>query len=430
LARVALYVLAAPLDYRRKAWVGSTYEGLLNVASRLSSQLGVEVQVNPLVTSSNYRPQPPPDVDGVLVVVLSGGTDGMIYNIVSGIGRPSLIYAHPGENSLASVREAVAALRYSGFEVYTVYGSLEELEGRVRSWLLALKAYASLRGSRVGLVGEPEPWLLNVRDPEVLRARFGVDVIRLSWDDMLGRALKAGSGMVSSKVSELKRLFPVVEVPDEDLEKTVRVYYGLRSLVEEYKLDAVAVEARDMLVEDLRDYGPYLAVALLSSEGVPAEYEVDVEPLLTKLIVYRLTGKSSFMANLTRVDERRGTVVLSHCTVPIDMVDVSRSKLTTYFETGRTVAIRGRLREGERVTILRLGGPNLDTMLVARGDIVNGDIGDPNLCRTQIEVKIDGNPLELVEKSIGNHMLVAYGDIVEELKILSSIAKITLVQVA
>jgi L-fucose isomerase-like protein len=88
------------------------------------------------------------------------------------------------------------------------------------------------------------------------------------------------------------------------------------------------------------------------------------------------------------------------------------------------------LKEGERVTILRLGGPNLDTMLIARGVIVNGDIGDPNLCRTQIEVRIDGNPLELVEKSIGNHMIVAYGDIVEELKIVSSIAKITLIQVA
>jgi L-fucose isomerase-like protein len=35
-----------------------------------------------------------------------------------------------------------------------------------------------------------------------------------------------------------------------------------------------------------------------------------------------------------------------------------------------------------------------------------------------------------MEKSIGNHMIVAYGDIVEELKILSSIAKITLIQVA
>ena len=268
-----------------------------------------------------------------------------------------------------------------------------------------------------------------MRDPEVLKARFGVDVIKLGWNDMLKRALKLDSNIVLSKVEELKRAFQAVEVLDVDLEKAIRIYYGLRSLVEEYSLDAIAVEARDMLVEDLRDYGPYLGVAMLSSEGVPAEYEVDVEAILTKLLVYKLTGRSSFTANITRVDTSRSTVTLSHCTVPLDMIDVGRSRLTTYFETGRTVAIRGKLREGEEVTILRLGGPKLDTMLVTTGFIVNGDVGDPNLCRTQVEVRINGNPLELVEKSIGNHMVLVYGNILDELKTLSSIARITLIQV-
>ncbi len=429
MARVAFYAVVAPLDYERKAWVSSMYESLSNTISRISSQLGVEVYVSSLVTSSSFRPQLTLAVDGVIIVVLSGGTDRIVYNIVSSIGRPSLLYAHPGENSLASVREAIAALRYSGFEVHSVYGGLEELEYRVRSWLQALKAHASLRGSRIGLVGEPEPWLLNIRDSEILKARFGVDVVKLSWDEMLERSLKTGSSLVQAKVTELKKLFHVVEVSDSDLEKAVRIYYGLRSLVDEYKLDAVAVEARDMLVEDLRDYGPYLAVALLSSEGIPAEYEVDVEPLLTKLLVYKLTGKSSFMANLTRVNVEKNSIVLSHCTVPLDMIEVGGSRLTTYFETGRSVAIRGKLREGEEVTILRLGGPKLDSMIVARGVIVNGDIGDPNLCRTQVEVKVYGNPLDLVEKSLGNHLVLVYGDLVEELKILSRIAGINLIQV-
>jgi len=429
MAKIAFYVLVAPLDARRKAWVGVVYEGMVALASRLSFELGLEILVNPLVTSSNYRPREPLDVDGVLVVVLSGGTDRMIYNIVSSLGKPSMVYTHPGENSLASVREAIAVLRSSGFEVYVSYGVLEELEYKVRDWLLALKVITSLRGSRIGLVGEPEPWILNVRDPEVLKVRFGVDVIKISWDEMFGRALKSDSSLVQSKVMELKKLFHIVEVPDSDLEKAVRIYYGLKSLVEEYRLNAVAVEARDMLVEDLRDYGPYLAVALLSSEGVPADYEVDVEAILTKLLVYKLTNRSSFMANMTRLDKGRNTIVLSHCTVPIDMIDTMRSRLTTYFETGRTVAIRGKLRKGEKVTILRLGGPNLDKMLVTRGVIVNGDIGDLNLCRTQIEVEIEGNPLELIEKSLGNHMVVVYGDILGELRTLSNIAKITLIQV-
>jgi L-fucose isomerase-like protein len=426
MVKIAFYVLAALLHVGRRTWVSLAYEDIKALASKLASQIGFEVYISSIVTSSNYRPEPTPDIEGVVIIVLTGGTDRMIYNIVSSMKRPTIIYTHPRENSLASVREAIAALRYSGFEANVAYGALEELEPKLKGWLSVLRAHGSLKGSRIGLVGEPEPWLLNLRDPEVLKDKFGVEVVRLSWDDMFERALRADKDLVLEKTVELKKLFPIIEVPDSDLEKALRIYYGLRSLVLDYKLEAVAVEARDMLVEDLRDYGPYLAVALLSSEGVPAEYEVDVEAILTKLLVYKLANRSSFMANLTRVDAEKNTITLSHCTVPIDMIDTSESRLTTYFETGRTVAIRGRMRRGEKVTILRLGGPKLEIMLAARGVIVNGDIGDPNLCRTQIEVKVEGNPIELVEKSIGNHMIVAYGDLLEELRLLASMARITL----
>ena len=425
---IAFYIVAAPLDVRRKMWVGSVYESIRGVVEELGVKLGFKAVVKPLVTSSNYIPEAIPGIDGVVVIVLSGGTDRMVFNIVSNLRLPALVYAHPGENSLASVREAIAALRERGFEVTVSYGKLEELGVKIKEWLSAVTALSSLRGARLGLVGEPEPWLLNIRDPDVIRERFGVEVIKVDWSSMLERALKVGDEVVESKVLELKKLFPVVEVGDEDLRKAVRIYYGLRGLVEELRLDALAVEARDMLVEDLRDYGPYLAVSLLSAEGIPADYEVDVEAILTKLLVYKLTRRSSFMANLTRVNLEKNSVTLSHCTVPLDMIDVSKSRLTTYFETGRTVAIRGKMREGERVTILRLGGPKLDRMLVAKGVIVNGDIGDPSLCRTQIEVKIEGNPMMLIEESIGNHMIVVYGDLSKELEALARIAKITLLQ--
>jgi hypothetical protein len=109
MVKVALYVVVAPLDFKRKAWVSSIYGNLSNLASTLSSQLDIEVYVGPLITSSDYKPQFDPSVDGVVAVVLSGGTDRMIYNVVSTIGKPSIIYAHPEENSLASVREAAVS---------------------------------------------------------------------------------------------------------------------------------------------------------------------------------------------------------------------------------------------------------------------------------------------------------------------------------
>ncbi len=351
-------------------------------------------------------------VVGGVVIVCTGGTDRMIESLITALGKPALIFTHPLYNSLASVREALAVLRWRGIDVGVVYGDFKELRTKIEPFVMALHTAHRLEGSRLGQVGVPEPWLLTVRDPELIKRRLGVTVVKIPWEELLEEAKKVEEAEVSRRVKELKSKFgKVAEPTDEDLGKAIRLYLGMKELVKRYGLHAMAVEARDMLDPSLIDWGPYLGVSLLSDDGIPADYEVDLDGVLTKLIIYYLTGKPSFMANVTRVDESKNTVVFSHCTIPTSMIDVKKSVIRSYYETNKSVAIRGRMLEGEVVTFARIGGVNMDKMMVGIGRIVNGDIGSEDLCRTQIEVKVEGRALDIVEKALGNHIVVVYGDI-------------------
>ena len=411
---IVLALATGPLDHEVE--YGRRVYGDL---SRILGGLAGTLDVTPLLTShieARAEAEARRGIAiGAVIVALTGGTDRTIYEFVRGIGRHVLVYTHMRYNALASVREAVAALRMEGYRVGVAIGEIDELGRKIDPFVSALRTRTQLRGARVGVVGKPEPWLLRTVDPVVLRDKFEIDLVEVPWEDMLARASAAQPDEVSRITSMLLESFGRVEVSKEVVEKAVRIYLGLKSVVRERRLDAVAVEARDMLDHRLRDWGPYIAVSLLSAEGVPADYEADVEGVLTKLIIHMLTGRPSFMANITRVDFERKRVIFSHCTVPINMIDPRQSALMTYFETNRSVAIRGKMREGETVTFARIGGLNLDKMLIGSGVITNGDVGRPDLCRTQIEVKVEGDVSKLIEEPLGNHTVVAYGDLREHL---------------
>jgi L-fucose isomerase-like protein len=427
--RIAVFTLASPLSDIQRRFAEEMYEEVRKTLHPLREVL----EFTPLITSADQAEQMASRyrdwVDGGLVVVWSGGTDRMIYRIGLELRKPLLVYAHPAHNSLASVREAIAALRNSGIEISVGYGEIGEIYEKASPFLSALRASVMLTRSRFAQIGEQEPWILIKRTPEQLRNRFGLDMVKIRWEEMLDTAMNADRKAVVEKVMKLKNLFGKVERGDEELEKAVRLYMGMREIVKKYSITSAAVEARDMLDISLRDWGPYLGVALLSDEGIPSDYEGEHDAIITKLVIHHMTGKASFMANLTRIDSARNTAVFSHCTVPISMIDPKRSALLSYYETDRTVAIRGRLKEGERVTFARLGGKELDKIFFGTGTIVNGDLGRKDLCRTQIEVKIDGRVDELIDRALGNHIVVAYGDLRDHIKYFAKIKSLEPVEI-
>jgi L-fucose isomerase-like protein len=185
----------------------------------------------------------------------------------------------------------------------------------------------------------------------------------------------------------------------------VRVYLALKETVEQYKLDSVTVRCFD-LVLDLETTGCF-ALAQLNDEGIVAGCEGDVVSTLGQLWVHELVGEIPWMANPAQVDETRNALWLAHCTVPRTIVE--DYCLRSHFESGLGVAIQGQLPAGP-VTLLRIGGRNLDRLWLAEGELLQAGSAE-NLCRTQAEIRLhaDYDVRELLRAPLGNHVVLFAG---------------------
>jgi len=354
-----------------------------------------------------------PDDEAVFFVV-TGGTERLILDAVEGRPGPVTLLAHPGQNSLPASLEVLARLQQSGRLGKVVYLDAEAPPARVaegltelREALLLAATHRRLHTARVGLVGRPSDWLVaSSPGPGAAGEVWGPEVVPVEMDEVL-RALDEvrarPNEAAALKDAFLKGAEAVREPDDGDLTKAAQVYVALRLLVDRERLDALTVRCFDLVLR--AGTTGCLALSMLTDEGVIAGCEGDLPATLTMLLLHHLSGETPFMANPARVDPAAGSLWLAHCTV-------GRRLLTAYtirshFESGLGVGIQGKLRPGP-VTVARIGGEGLNRLYVAEGTLTANGVAE-DLCRTQVQVKLDGGVDYFLRRPLGNHHVLVYG---------------------
>ena len=391
-----------------------------------------------------FRTAPPGEMVGAqgipVVLVLTGGVEGEILRRMEGAGmgpgfsRAVALVAHPEANSLPAALEAAAALDQLGYKVRLILA--ESLGGtghadELASYLVVQRAARVMAEARLGLVGGPSDWLVaSSPAAEVVREAWGPTVVPVEMGRLLalyeeemasGQGGQGAFGGRPSLLEEARALMAAArEVREPSLETmagAVDVYWDLRRLVEEQRLSAVTVKCFDLLGV-IRNTGCY-ALARLNDEGVVAGCEGDVPATLTMMLVSALAegrlGPSgvSFMANPAWIKPGKmesgagsgGTeVTLAHCTIPLSLT--RGYTVRSHFESGIGVGFAGEWPEGP-VTIARIGGQNLEHLLVLEGEVVENTRSD-RLCRTQLRIRLDDSRLAgALLHPLGNHLVVA-----------------------
>jgi L-fucose isomerase-like protein len=363
------------------------------------------------------KPILPEDLAGeapALIVVGTGGTEHAVLHLVerSGAGgrpQPVLLVAHPGHNSLPAALEALARLQLDGRRGRILFldgpgdgagwaGVADNLAGR--------RAARDLRESRIGLLGAPSDWLVASQpDPAAVRRRWGPTVVKLPVDWLYDRLAELPPEAGAERAGETLAGAAGLEEPDgAAVAAAARVWAALAGLVEEERLDAVAVRCFD-LVRDQAVTG-CLALAWLADDGTAAGCEGDLCSTLGLLLADRLLGRRAWMANPYRIVPAAGELGLAHCTVPIGLVDGYR--LRSHFESGLGVGVQGEFRPGP-VTLLRIGGRDLESLWLAEGEITAAGAAE-SLCRTQVRLRIDpADAAELLAAPLGNHLVLVPG---------------------
>jgi L-fucose isomerase-like protein len=153
----------------------------------------------------------------------------------------------------------------------------------------------------------------------------------------------------------------------------------------------------------------------LNSEGFAAGCEGD-EASLVSMEIIRVLGFPSFQCNPYAIDIGGRNISLAHCSVPFSMVE--SYSLMTHYESGLGIGVRGKFAEGEKVTLFKMA-PDLRSYHLFVGTLLRND-ERADACRTQIEVRLDNPPTDLLAHPYGNHLLLARGDMSDSLSLLLS----------
>jgi len=346
--------------------------------------------------------------DAVLALALTGGVEEMLIEL-SRDGKPLMVIAHERMNSFPASLEAISELRKRGLPAWIIEAWLPDARKRAELILNGVKAALNIPGIRIGLIGEPSPWLIYSRSSrDDLKRRLQAELIELDLEELYSELekVKAPDQGLIKRIME-KASSP--EVREEEVADSIKVYHALRKLVERYGLNAFTIRCFD-LIRDIRSTA-CLALSLMNDEGIVAGCEGDLPALMAMIIGSMISGSPTFLGNLTWI--RRNEVALAHCTAPLTLLE--EFSLRTHFETNMSVGVSGRIGEGQDVTLLRMSS-SLDKLRAIGGRVIERasiSFG----CRTQVRVRVRREAAEkILEDPIGNHHVLALGDLIDGLK--------------
>jgi len=159
------------------------------------------------------------------------------------------------------------------------------------------------------------------------------------------------------------------------------------------------------------DTPPCLALSLLNDEGLTAFCHVDMTHTAPGVLLRWISGKPSFVCNTHF--PHHGLITLAHCAAPRKMNgrESEPTTIMTHYESDYGAATKVHYPKGQVITCIV---PELKCTqwFGFRGTIV--DSPEMAMCRSQMDVKIDGDWRTLVRELRGFHAVVCYGDYLRE----------------
>ena len=346
-----------------------------------------------------------------IVLIGSGGTESLFLKRLKDLKEPIVILSTSKNNSLPACLEIKTYLENNNKLCFLLSGSEEHIANMLKHIATILNAYHSIIDSKLGIIGGPSSWLIaSPVEPKKIYDSFKINIVKIKMSELDELIEETEGEMIDLNdvphATELINKFDNRDI----IQGAIVIYLALKKLVKKYDLKGLTIRCFDLLKKYKNT--ACLALALLNEEGIVAGCEGDMPSLITMYLINTLTGRSSFMANPSKFIYEENSLLLAHCTVPLNMT--SSYSLDTHFESGLGIGVRGEMPEG-KITICKIAPDySLDNSICLPASIKEC----PHLegyCRTQIMVSLgEEGLLDILKASFGNHLVVSYGEVYQD----------------
>jgi len=345
------------------------------------------------------------------IFIGTGGTENLVADFLRKHSweSPVILLSYELRNSLPAAMEIRSFLQREGIESRIIHAPLTDLGVKLSEWGEFAELLANIRKSTLGIVGQPSSWLIASKfNLDDVKRRWGLTIRQFPLDSLIQSVQSAES---PNYIDSFKGSSRTCTPSDEEIRKAGLVAQALKDLVEKENLAVVTVECFSLLM-DTSVSGCFALSLLNDLEESTAGCEGDVPATFTMYLGRMLTGQLGFMSNVTQVDKEKNEAVFAHCTIPTKLAE--SYEITSHFETGLSIGIRGTLKQQD-VTVLKVFGDDLSQYWVSDGRIVENLVNETG-CRTQIRVVLDEDVDYFLEKSLANHHIVFPGKHAERIR--------------
>jgi hypothetical protein len=267
-------------------------------------------------------------------------------------------------------------------------------------------------------IGDAGGWGVGHKlGPQTARDIWKLDIIPVSYKDLEPR--------IKSTMSDEKLMAQAAKEAEEYVaQKGVSLHTEKQFLVKAFALTkifkdlmaeadapAITVNACMGTIIQMSRTTACMPLCLLNDEGLMAFCESDFVVVPSGILLRYISGKPSFLNDPTYPYD--GVVTLAHCTGPRRMngEDLEPVQIHTHFESDYGAAPKVQMRKGQVLTNLI---PDFASKkwVGFRGTIIDHPFYD--ICRSQIDVAIEGDWRMLLEDMRGFHWMTCYGDYLRE----------------
>lgn len=346
-------------------------------------------------------------------------------------GSVRLLYGDPGEPRVREALQAALAGRLPEPPVLPAAQRERADEASVRP------ALDSLRGKRIGLVGEaPAGFTPSEYDPQVLADVFGLQVDAITVEQAFELARAVPEADVEAEQADATKARPSLADLDQDqVRRFAAVTSALRGWSAGDLLSGVAVRCWPEFPTEL-GVCPCSALSRLADEGVPTACERDVYGTVTMLLLEALGSGTTYLVDTVDLDADRNVVRLWHCGSAATSLAAEPDEATQYVHCNRKIGVAGNfpLKTGPVVMARLTEDPDpasrtgLRLLLAAGESVPEPNRFQGNTAAVRLSAPAEEFVAGLVTGGFPHHTVLAWTDVRPALRAAADLYGIAVVE--
>ena len=350
--------------------------------------------------------------------------------IIWAVREPSIDGTRLKLNSLTGAFSAGNSVYTQNRDFDFVFGNPDEktVVKQFTKYNKAINLINELKDLVIGVVGnQPAGFGFGTIHETDLVGTLGTRVARAEAASIMEKAKNYTKEELTKDLEELNSRTINVNIPEENMEKYARLRKAFQSFIDENNIGALASRCWPDFFTGLG--APVCAVlSMLNDNNIPSSCETDIGGAISMFIGSKLTDSATYFGDPVAIDENCDSIVYWHCGAGASSLANKSCGATLGVHPNRKIGpvMDFGLKAG-KVTVLRLGKDEKGyRMFVYRGEALD----EPQkFYGTSVTVKPEkGHAVDYVKGFVKDgwepHFVVAYGDIVDEVKIMCSLLKI------